>query len=198
VNTTKTALKAYGFIFVAFLVFPISVAFLVWVANGTQRGGFNDAHVASVRYPMAVFVFMLLLIPFFYQAAHRKPGTPMTWGEAMIAALYIFLVIFWLYGVVPHEFLNWADSELAWRPDKKVIGPDGSWASWWSFWKSVPLTIDLQKFRDVIATTLYVFGLGGFIWAFAFWNDREKKAAEAGAVERVSPYGRPLVTKARS
>ena len=75
---------------------------------------------------------------------------PLTWGEAMIAATYIFFVLFWLYGVVPHEFLNWADSELAWRPDKKVIGPEGSWASWWGFWQKIPLTIHLQIIRDVI------------------------------------------------
>jgi hypothetical protein len=197
VNTTKTALKAEGFIFGAYIVLPIVVALLVWFAGGEQRGPFNSAHIFTLRYPAAVIMLMLLLIPFFYQAKHRQPGAPLTWGEAAVAATYIFFLLFWLYGVVPHEFLNWADSELAWRPDKKVIGPDGSWASWWSFWKNIPLTIDLQKFRDVIATLLYVFGLGGLIWAFAFWNDREKKAAEAGAVEKVSPYGRPLVTKAR-
>ena len=197
-NVTKTALKVYGFIIGVFLVLPISLAFLVWLAAGQERGKFNDAHIFTLRYPMAVLVLMLLLIPLFYQAKHRQPGAPITWGEAAIAATYVFFVMFWLYGVVPHEFLNWADSELAWRPDKKVIGPDGTWASWWGFWKNIPLTIDLQTFRDVIATLLYVAGLGALLWMFAFWNDRAKKAAEAGAVEKVSPYGRPLVTKARS
>ena len=197
-NTLKTALKTYGLIIVTFLVVPISVAFLVWLASGQNRSGFADAKIFSARYIAAVIMLMVVLIPFFWYAAHRKPGAPLTWGEAMVAATYTFFVLFWLYGVVPHEFLNWADSELAWRPDKKVIGPEGSWASWWGFWQKIPLTIHLQIIRDVLVTTLYVVGLGGLIWAFAFWNDREKKAAAAGEVEQVSAYGRPLVTKAKS
>ncbi|MBK6668568.1 MAG: hypothetical protein IPG46_02375 [Actinobacteria bacterium] len=58
-----------------------------------------------------------------------------------------------------------------------------------------PLTIHKQIFRDVIAVLLYAVGLGGFIWAFAFWNDRAKKAAAEAAVEKVSTYGRPLAVK---
>jgi hypothetical protein len=198
VNTVKTALKTYTVIVVSFLVVPIALAFLVWVASGQERSGFADAKIFSTRYVASVIVLMLLLIPFFWYAAKRKPGALLTWGEAMVAATYVFLVLFWLYGVVPHEFLNWADSELAWRPDRKVIGPEGSWASWWGFWQKIPLTIHLQIIRDVLATVIYGVGLGGLIWAFAYWNDREKKAAAAGEVEQVSAYGRPLVTKAKS
>jgi hypothetical protein len=197
-DTWKTAFKTFGVIIVAFLVVPITLALLVWAASGQQRGGFATAHVFSVRYIASVVVLMLLLIPFFWYADKRKPGAPLTWGEAMVAATYAFFLLFWLYGVVPHEFLNWADSELAWRPDKKVIGPEGTWASWWSFWESIPLTIHLQIFRDIIVTVLYGVGLGALVWAFAFWNDRAKKAAAAGEVEPVSAYGRPLVTKAKS
>jgi hypothetical protein len=197
-DTWKTAFKTFGVIIVAFLVVPISVALLVWAASGQERSGFSEAHIFSVRYIASVVVLMLLLVPFFWYADQRKPGAPITWGEAMVAATYTFFVLFWLYGVVPHEFLNWADSELAWRPDKKVIGPEGTWSSWWGFWDSIPLTIHLQIIRDVLATVLYGVGLGGLIWAFAFWNDRAKKAAAAGEVEPVSAYGRPLVTKAKS
>ena len=197
-ETVKTAGKTFGFIFVSFIVVPISLALLVWLASGNERSGFSDARIFSTRYIASVIVLMALLVPFFWYSAKRKPGAALTWGEAMVAATYVFFVLFWLYGVVPHEFLNWADSELAWRPDRKIIGPEGSWASWWEFWAKIPLTIHLQIIRDVIATVLYVVGLGGLIWAFAYWNDREKKAAAAGEVEQVSVYGRPLVTKAKS
>nr|MCS5684337.1 hypothetical protein [Acidimicrobiales bacterium] len=46
-----------------------------------------------------------------------------TWGEAMLFATYVFLVLFWAYGVVPHQWLTWADSELNWRPDRFIVGP---------------------------------------------------------------------------
>jgi hypothetical protein len=195
VSTFKTAIKTEGFVFASLWVLPVGAAFLMWAADGNARGAFANSNVFTVRYTVAVLVMMLLLVPIFWYAQRRQPGAPLTWGEAMVAATYIFFVLFWLYGIVPHEFLTWADSELAWRNDKKIIGPDGTWASWWHFWKDIPLTVDKQKIRDLVAVLIYGVGLGGFIWFFAFWNDREKKAAEAKAVQPVSRYGRPLVAK---
>lgn len=197
-KTVNLAGKVMGFIVATMLVMPIGAAFLVWVADGNElRGSFADAKVLSVRYIASVLVFMATLVPFFVVAHKRQPGTPLSWGEAMVAATYVFFLLFWLYGVLPHEYLNWADSELAWRPDKKLIGPGGSWADWWTGWESVPITIHKQIFRDLIAVNIYVVGLGGFIWACAYWNDRAKKAAAAAAIEPVSAYGRPLVAKAK-
>jgi len=196
VKTFKTAVKVEGFVFASLYVLPVSLAALMWLGDGTGRTDFADSNIFTVRYTMAVLIQMALLVPFFWVAAKRPPGTPLTWGEAMVAAVFVFFTLFWLYGLLPHEFLQWADSELAWRNDKKVIGPEGSWASWWSFWKKIPLTVNKQVIRDVVAVLIYGVGLGGFIWAFAFWNDREKKAKEAEAIAPVSSYGRPLVAKA--
>jgi hypothetical protein len=196
VSTYKTAIKTEGFVFASMWVLPVAAAFLMWLADGTARVNFSESNIFTVRYTVAVLVMMALIWPIFVYAKRRPPGTPLTWGEAMVAAVYVFFVLFWLYGIVPHEFLTWADSELAWRNDKKIIGPEGTWASWWSFWKDIPLTVDKQKIRDLVAVLLYGVGLGGFIWFWAFWNDREKKAAEAAAVQPVSRYGRPLVAKA--
>ena len=197
-KTASLAGKVMGFIVGAMLVMPIGAAFLIWVADGDGlRTSFSDARVFSARYIASVLVFMVALIPFFVVAHRRAPGTSLTWGEAMVAATYVFFLLFWLYGVVPHEYLNWADSELSWRPAKKLIGPEGSWAELWTGCKRGPLTIHKQIFRDLIAVNIYVVGLGGFIWACAFWNDRSKKAAAAAAIEPISAYGRPLVAKAK-
>jgi hypothetical protein len=197
VKTLKVAGKTYGFIIASLLVLPITVAFLMWLADGEQRGRFDAAKILSVRYIVANVVFMLLLIPFWVVAHRRKIGTPLTWGEAMVAGVYVFLLLFWLYGVIPHEFLNWADAELAWRPDKKIIGPEATWTWWHGLWTSIPLTINKQIIRDVLAVVIYAIGLGGFIWAFAFWNEREKPA-KGSEVAPTSAYGRPLVTKAKA
>jgi hypothetical protein len=196
VDITKTQLKLQGFMVATLLGIPMAVALLLWLADGTQRGSFAGAHIFSARYIAANIVLLLMMVPIFWAAKRRPAGTPLTWGEAAVGAAYVFAVLFWLYGVLPHEFLNWADSELAWRPDKKIIGPEGSWASWWGFWKDIPITVNKQAIRDVVAVVIYGVGLGGFIWGFAFWNDREKKAAAAKSVEPVSAYGRPLVAKA--
>ncbi len=195
-DISKTHIRLQGFLFVTLLGIPTGMAFLMWAADGGNRIGFTQAHIISVRYIMAVLIQMALIVPVFITAQRRPPGTPLTWGEAMVGATYVFGVLFWLYGVLPHEFLNWADSELGWRPDKKIIGPEGSWAEWFSFWKSIPLTIDKQKVRDIVAVVLYTVGLGGFMWMCKFWNNREKNANEMKAIEPISRYGRPLVAKA--
>ena len=197
-NVVKVAGKTYGSMIAVLLALPMGAAFLVWLADGSTRGGLDNAHIFSTRYIVSVLMLGVLLVPFFRYAQTRPVDATLTWGEAMVAAVYVFFVLFWAYGVVPHEFLNWADSELAWRPDKKVIGPEGTWAEWWSFWKKIPLTIHKQIFRDLIAVLIYVYGLGGLIWAVAFWNDRAKKATAAAAVVKVSQYGRPLVAEAKN
>lgn len=188
--------KTIGFIIASLLAMPIGIAALLWLADGPNRGRFDEAKIISVRYIVAVIIFILLMVPFFWVAAKRKVGTPMTWGEAMVGATYVFFMLFWLYGVVPHEFLNWADAELGLRPDLKIIGPEGTW-DWWGtggLWTAIPLTITKQTLRDLLAVTIYGIGLGGFIWACWFWNNRGKAAVE---VEQTSAYGRPLVAKAK-
>ena len=174
----------------------MGAAVLMWLADGPQRGRFDDAKIISVRYVVSVLLLIVFMIPFFVVADRRKVGQDLTWGEAMVAATYVFFLLFWLYGVLPHEFLNWADAELAWRPDMNVIGPQGTW-DWWGtggLWTAIPLTINKQIFRDILAVVIYGVGLGGFIWAFGFWN---KRGVVAKDVEKVSAYGRPLVSKAK-
>jgi hypothetical protein len=51
-------------------------------------------------------------------ARKRTPGTPLTWGEAFVAALWIFTLMLLVYAVLPSQFLTYADSTLKWRSDK--------------------------------------------------------------------------------
>ena len=54
----------------------------------------------------------------------RRPvGKPLTWVEAMLAAMYVFVLFFLAYGVVPHQWITHADNELSWRRDKLLTGP---------------------------------------------------------------------------
>ena len=40
----------------------------------------------------------------------RRPADQVvTWGEAMLGSMIVFFLMFWVYGVVPHQFLTWAD-----------------------------------------------------------------------------------------
>jgi hypothetical protein len=135
-----------------------------------------------------------LLLGVVVLVAKRRPiGAPITWGEAMVAATFIFFLMFWAYGMVPHLCLTWADNELQWRPDNLLYGPFnvvkpqvlGGW---------FPMTINYQVVRDLVAVAIYGVFLGVNIGMWAWWNDRTKRAEAAKALP-TSDYGRPLVKR---
>ena len=148
--------------------------------------------VAFVASLLVLVLGVLLVIPL---AKRRPVGTPLTWGEAMVSAVYVFFLGFWAYGIVPHLWLTWADNELQWRPDAIVYGP-GSILQPQVLGGNFPMTITYQTIRDIIAVGIYVVLLGAQIGLWAWWQNRGKRAAKA--VEPVvveSEYGRPLVRK---
>lgn len=113
----------------------------------------------------------------------RRPvGAPLSWGEAMAAAVFAMLLFVWWYAVIPHQWLTWAGNELGWRTDKLLLEPTGN----------QPLTVSYQAVRDLVAVVIYGVGIGLHVGLWALWNDRGKrKPAEVPA----SRYGRPLVRK---
>ena len=144
--------------------------------------------VAFVASFVATF---LMLVPVVYLARRRPPGTPLSWGEALIAGTYVFFLFWWAYGVVPHLWLTWADSELGWRADAIVWGPanilrpqsEGGW---------LPLTITYQVVRDIVAVVIYALFLAMPLVGWAMWQGRgDRKEPEI----ETTAYGRPLVKK---
>ena len=137
-------------------------------------------------------------------AKRRQPGTPMTWGEAFVAATFVYLLLFVAYGIVPHQFLALADNELEWRSDKIGIptGPIKSGPGIKDhllFPTGIPLPngkfmLTAQVLRDVIAAGLYGVFLGGQFYGWLWWQKRGRKAGEQP--ELVSAYGRPLLRSA--
>lgn len=129
--------------------------------------------------------------------ARRRPAdVPVTWGAAMVGATFAFFLMFWIYGVVPHQWLTLADSELGWRSDRIFVGwtlPDGwpggegqgivEWA--------LPFELTYRVMRDVIATLIYVVMLAGQVALHMVWQNRGKVAEEAPVP--TSRYGRPIV-----
>lgn len=119
----------------------------------------------------------------------RRPvGAPLTWGEAMAAATLVFLLMFWAYGVVPHQWLQWANNELGWTPAKKLLGPNDT------FENRLPFTLSYETLRDVIVVGIYGFYLTAHVAMWALWQDRSKRAEKRAQRElEPSTYGRPLV-----
>ena len=133
--------------------------------------------VAFVMSFLVLVIGCAVLVPY----AKRRPTDKVpTWGEAYLGGTYVFFLLFWAYGVVPHQWLNWADNELNWRPDE-------------FFLETYAIDVTKAAVRDIVAVGLYVGFLGVQIAFWMFWQNRAKpKATEI----EVSAYGRPLVKPA--
>jgi amino acid transporter len=111
----------------------------------------------------------------------RRPvGAPLSWGEAMAAATFAFFLFFWWYGVIPHQFLTWADNELGWTVDNYLIESTGN----------VPVTISFLVIRDFLVLGIYGLGVALHVGLWAIWQDRAKAKPKTVPASR---YGRPLV-----
>ena len=120
-------------------------------------------------------------------AGRRPVGTPLTWGEAMVASMFLFFLMFLAYGIVPHQWLTWADNELGWRSDKILFGPGDA------FDTALPFTLTYLVVRDLIATGIYIVFFGAQIYLWMWWQNRGREKPKE--IE-TSAYGRPLVKPA--
>lgn len=118
----------------------------------------------------------------------RKPGAPLSWGEAMAAAVFAFVLFNLWYGVVPHQWITLADSEWNWRSDRLFYGPFDIFEPN----RFLPITITYQALRDIVVTLIYGVALGLHVFHWAQWQDRAKPKAE---VVPTTTYGRPLARK---
>jgi hypothetical protein len=107
----------------------------------------------------------------------------------MVAAVYVFLVMFWAYGVVPHLWLAWADGDLHMAPNRFFAVPHYKKAGATFKWP-LPITVSYQTLRDLVVVGIYLVVFGANIALWPFWQNRGKKKPVAVAK---SDYGRPLV-----
>ncbi len=153
---------------------------------------------------MAAFVSSIiatiLMVAVCLYVGNRRPiGTPVTWGEAMVAGTWVFGIMMLAYGIVPHQWLNYADNELLWRPDKLLVGISSGGVVWGNDAKDLGGTgrilINYQAIRDIVATVIYIVALGGQMYLWSVWQKRGRK--KPGEVEEArSRFGRPVLRKA--
>jgi hypothetical protein len=156
---------------------------------------------ANMAFLVSLFATLLLMYLGVFWGKRRKPGTPLSWGEAMAAAGYVFLVLFMAFGVVPHQWLVHVQNGLGWRADKIVYGPGGLFRSHVNCKLTssggrdcgfFPFDINYLQVGDAIVGGIYVFFLGMQIYMFGWWQKRGKTTSTAVAT---SAFGRPLVKK---
>ncbi len=124
--------------------------------------------------------------------AKRPPGTPVTWGEAFVGGTVVFGLMIVAYGIVPHQWLTFADTDLLWRADRIVLGISSAGVVMGQdanlMRGSGRILINYQAIRDIIAAVLYIVFLAGQVWLWSVWQKRGRKPA----VEKSSAFGRPV------
>ncbi len=147
----------------------------------------------------SIIATILMVAACLYVGNRRPIGTPVTWGEAMVAGTWVFGIMMLAYGIVPHQWLNYADNELLWRPDKLLVGISSGGVVWGNDVKDLGGTgrilINYQAIRDIVATVIYVVALGGQMYLWSVWQKRGRKKPGDTEVAR-SRFGRPVLRKA--
>lgn len=131
----------------------------------------------------------LLVIPY---SKRRPVGTPTSWGEAMLAAVFTFGVMFIAFGVVPHQWLSHADKDLGWNKAKILYGPFGILKPK-ALGGQFPFTLQYEALRDTVVVLIHVWYFGLMLFLWSVWQNRGRATASTEVV--TSSYGRPLVKK---
>lgn len=118
----------------------------------------------------------------------RPSGAPLSWGEAMAAAIFAFVMFNLWYGVIPHQWITLADSEWKWRSDRILYGPFDVFRPN----RFVPFTISYVVLRDLVVLGIYGAGLTLHVFHWMSWQNRAKAKPE---IVPTTSYGRPLARK---
>jgi len=168
---------------------------------------------------IASCLVVVVMVGIVVLVGHRRPvGQPLTWGEAFVAALFVFVMMLFIYAVVPNQWILWANSTLRWRSDKfgipvgplhylpnwpktqgkvLVFIPEANnrlWPQGITFFGRGRITVPLAAINDLITTVIYAVGIGANLYLWSWWQKRGAKKVEIP--ELTSAYGRPLVKKA--
>jgi hypothetical protein len=182
----------------AFLVF---VGIPVLGAIPKKKLGFiPTGFPVRLEFYVSLIVLIAGVAVCFWFGRRRPPGTPLTWGEALVGGTFVFALMLVAYGVVPNEWMKWADNQLLWRPDKLWLAISSKGVQFGNTAAQIGgrgrITVTLQAIRDIVAATIYIVMLGAHAALWIAFQKRSREAVPAGEVERTSMFGRPVVKRA--
>jgi uncharacterized membrane protein len=162
------------------MVIAASLMKQIWVVIcGIASAFANVAFTGSLLLSAAMAAGVVLY------AKRRPKGASLTWGQAMLAAIYVSFLLFFFFGVVPDRWMVYASGELGMRSDSVLAGPGST-----GWLKALPVVITKATVADIGTTIIYGVGLVTTTKIWALWQKRGEGVKEE--VE-TSTYGRPLV-----
>jgi hypothetical protein len=139
------------------------------------------------RFFISLLLCVLSGVIFMWLVRRPKSELPATWAQSMLGATAVFALFLLIYGVVPHEWLTWADSGLKLREDRILLD---TWA----------IDFSGRALRDIVASAFYIIFLGLNTVMWIMWQKRgtaKPKAAAAATPEPAgtSAFSRPVTKK---
>lgn len=155
---------------------PVVVDYLNWFPRGVIWKGIGYLIVLGATTLALVGATFLWVL-----------NQSMTWARATVAAFIAWIALVFYFGIVPSEWLNYAQTDLDWSSQRVAV--------------SIPpflmlgneVDISWAVVKDLISANYHVVMLVvAAVLAIQIQKMKEGRPAEA-RVEKVSPYGRPLV-----
>ncbi len=133
----------------------------------------------------------LLAIIFGYLLVVPKSPEPATWAQSMAGAVLVFALMLLGYGVIPSEWIIFANSHLRWDEGQNIFNQNSV----------IPFEVSKAVARDLVAVGIYAFFVVVNGVMFVMWQKRktsEQREKEAATAEPTgtSAFGRPMTKRA--
>jgi hypothetical protein len=156
---------------------PVVVDYLNWWPRGTFWKGLGYLVIlgaTTIALVGATFLWVL--------------NQKMTWARAVVAGMISWIALVFFFGMVPSEWLNFAQTDLDWSsqrvaltiPPVLVLGNE--------------INLSWAMIKDSISMGYHIVMLGvAAVFTLQIQKIKAGRPASAAPVEKKSPYGRPLV-----
>lgn len=141
--------------------------------------------LANVAFTGSLLLSVAMCALILWYAKRRPKDALLTWGQAMVAGLYVTFLMYWFFGVVPDRWMNYAEGDMAMRSDAILAGPKST-----GWLEALPVTITKGTIADLVTVNLY---MGGLTVTMIMWSVWQKRGTKVEAAVETSTYGRPLV-----
>lgn len=113
---------------------------------------------------------------------------PMTWARATVAAMLAWVGLVFYLGMVPSEWLTYAQTELDWSSQRIAL----TLPAWLMLNNTVEISWAVIRDSVQMGFSLGMLGVA-IVLGLQIQKMKEGRPASAEPVELVSPYGRPLL-----
>lgn len=135
----------------------------------------------------SILVTGLMIYGVVWYGKRRPSDRPTTWGEAMLGAAYVFMILLMVFGIVPDRWVRLTDNEWGWSVERFLVTEGQFLTSPVTF---PPMRIDLKKVSDMVVVIEHIAALVGLPVLWMWWQRRDNAQPTA---EPTSDYGRPLI-----